>query len=1069
MTFAQIVDEYLVKISQEYQEAIRSGEATPELSYRPVLDEFLVKIASFFGDEIYRTFEPRNQANSGRPDWRFYNTQTLGVYGYIEGKGLNPSTTIDDSDHGAQINKYLKLGQKVILTDGLDFILHSPSEDTPRRFNLINKPSGQPFTTGENALLSEQHFRFFFSAASSRSINEDQLVAESAKRAAVLALGIEELSSLPSGAGVNETENQTIEIIKDIQQTVKAHHDPRLEEPKVFSAFVAQVLIFGLIYAHRIVFNRDDTPQERYEKLRDFWESSLQSTYTDHLRPFKALAKLLRDELSSLGLIGTWYEDCCLLLAHVNLSNQQTNNPDYHILFEKFLESFDPSTRFDFGAFYTPLKLSKYSLDLTEKITSEILPGVNLFDNSHKLIDPCCGTGSFLEQLILKSRERNSNPEIIGFEILPTPYALTHYRMSLIDSRYPENVEVILTNTLSDDLENDEGGSDLGLLEDEQRVARETSTTPLTLIIGNPPSTDSSSHTTGDNFEIIKRLVNDFRPPEDDRTSRQNTQKQLQNDFIKFLRWSCEKIIKSNKGVVSLILPSSFAEHSSYRYARKWLSQKFNSIWILELDQDARTGVRASSIFNTLQGRLLLVATYDSSVVNGTQTVRYLDISSKSKVEKINFLSQDEIQTDDFEQVEIDASNCNFRPRAQFDESTYEKFWSLYPQNDQSEDYIFNRHCSGIKLAPSSLLVHVKKPLLVRRSQDISNLSQSSEDIISKWYQGQDRPPNRNKFTTEVRSSIGHVLQDDQNIVRYSYRPFLPVWATINEEVLRNLSLTPGGGTRYRPEVISAYKASGTIGIAVAPSTRDIGENLHRFTSFCWSLPDNDLCKRGNAHIFSNVYPEYKRRSTWNPAPINNINEDLMERLGTTDQEVVFYVYGILCSDTFLDRFEGALYSVSGSDNMPRIPFPNDRSQFLEISNLGKKLALLEKPQEEQEITLDDFHNNLLQLFNREFNLTSFKINEEDLEITLCGESNNFVVLRPIKQEVLKFSVAGYNVIQQWLKLYSFRYSRSTFTSNDFSSFVKLLQTLKSQISIVNELDALVDVILDNTESLTTP
>ena len=62
--------------------------------------------------------------------------------------------------------------------------------------------------------------------------------------------------------------------------------------------------------------------------------------------------------------------------------------------------------------------------------------------------------------------------------------------------------------------------------------------------------------------------------------------------------------------------------------------------------------------------------------------------------------------------------------------------------------------------------------------------------------------------------------------------------------VLSLLKNIGGGGTRYRPELFSAYNHVNTIGISFSPAPKDIGKSLHRFVSFAWFLPDNDLSKR---------------------------------------------------------------------------------------------------------------------------------------------------------------------------------------------------------------------------------
>ena len=162
----------------------------------------------------------------------------------------------------------------------------------------------------------------------------------------------------------------------------------------------------------------------------------------------------------------------------------------------------------------------------------------NLFNSENKVIDPCCGTGTFLEQ-VYNISSGNSLPKIIGFEILPGPYALAQYRMSMIvqEEDHDNFPQIILTNTLCDALEiSDHNDVESSLLQQELDLAKGFSTIPITLIIGNPPSSDSISHSEGENFSIISDLLDDFRPPDEERNSRSNIQKQITNEFTKFLK-----------------------------------------------------------------------------------------------------------------------------------------------------------------------------------------------------------------------------------------------------------------------------------------------------------------------------------------------------------------------------------------------------------------------------------------------------------------------------------------------------------------------------------------------------
>lgn len=1079
MTFQELARNYLRQLHQMVLEAQQTGELTPELSFRPPLDGFFRDFATFISTkhDIGVIFEPRNQGRMGRPDWRFYDTKTFGVYGYVEAKGLDFTNAIDVTQHLPQLSKYLELGHQVLLTDGLEFVFFDPhTEGEAASVSLLHKPvHHEDWATSPINPLLENHLRDFFQDAGFRQISERQLISEVAKRARELARSIQALSSLPPGSGLDEAENRTIDALSQLKELIENHHDPTLRDDKSFADFVAQVLMFGLFYSHRVLSQTAESPQERYEKIRLFWNNDTLNHLDEieNLRPFHALTEILGEELTSLGIMGTWYQDCAMLLAHVELQQNQFESPDYHILYEQFLANYDPQARFDYGAFYTPYQLASFTVRLTEAIVSSLFPDRSIYDENNKLIDPCCGTGTFVEQLLISSGN-GVKGDLIGFEILPAPYALAHYRLASLSEHIARSngIEIILTNTLSNELIDEPDLVGESLISAEQAVARAFIQTPLTLVIGNPPSSDSLSRSSGDNFSIIDELMGDFRPPDVARHGRQNIQKQIQNEFMKFLRWSCDKLIDSEIGVFALVLPSSFAEHPSYDSARKWLRKKFHKFWVVDIDADTRTGIRASNLFKVQQGRMLLLGVRDSLKENQPVETYYVSINNKSARQKLEWLDDSYSSAEFlslFSQFESSEGATTFRPIKEFDQTLYESFWPLYREKNKpanNEQFVFARHCSGLKLAPSSLFLHTSQPVLVRRSREIGDERIDVDDILARWYKGQDKPPKTQKFAPKVRQAFREAFADsNEPIRRYSFRPFFNPPAFISTTVLRTLAKVGGGGTRYRPEVIRAYDAPNTIGFVVAPATRDIGSKLHRFASFCWNLPDNDLCKRGNAHVFCNNFPAYKpRRGEWDNTPIDNVSAKLLTRLNqirpTTVEEVVYYTFAILCSEAFLDEFEGALFNVANSSKRPRIPFPNDPDLFELIATAGRDLAVLER--DDLIIELPQQYQEKLDLFQKPFQMKKFAIDLEDKSLVLFGTQGVEIEINDVPRDVLRFQVAGYQVLQQWLKYHSHRYTRMQFSRDQFVTLISLLFRIQKQIEIVNVLDDNVLMILSD-------
>ena len=123
MGYMHTVKQYLASLQKEYQSALSDRQHTAELSYRPILDTFFRSLAKDLTDKgsVEVVLEPRSQAKIGRPDWRMHDRTSLGVYGYVEAKGLSDQP-FDMVPYQTQIKRYLSLQHKLILTDGIEFI-----------------------------------------------------------------------------------------------------------------------------------------------------------------------------------------------------------------------------------------------------------------------------------------------------------------------------------------------------------------------------------------------------------------------------------------------------------------------------------------------------------------------------------------------------------------------------------------------------------------------------------------------------------------------------------------------------------------------------------------------------------------------------------------------------------------------------------------------------------------------------------------------------------------------------------------------------------------------------------
>lgn len=271
MPFDASVRAYLRAYQNEYRAALHGGQHTAELSFRVPMHEMFRRIAHDLNPA--GTFdiilEPRNQGRMGRPDWRIQDRISLGVYGYIEAKGPS-NEPFDTTPYRDQINRYLTLGHKLIITDGIDFVFCFT--ETPVVVSIIDKARMDALDWSR--LPVDPLFRFymeqFFSNPAPQRVDEEKLVELVAIRTRNLADEIRGYSDLTIEEAMNEDEHHIIELLNGLRELVYNHNDPQLRTGRVFADFTAQVIMFCLLFAHRVICSSEDTPTQKAEKIRSY-------------------------------------------------------------------------------------------------------------------------------------------------------------------------------------------------------------------------------------------------------------------------------------------------------------------------------------------------------------------------------------------------------------------------------------------------------------------------------------------------------------------------------------------------------------------------------------------------------------------------------------------------------------------------------------------------------------------------------------------------------------------------------------------------------------------------------
>lgn len=286
--------------------------------------------------------------------------------------------------------------------------------------------------------------------------------------------------------------------------------------------------------------------------------------------------------------------------------------------YEPFLEAFDPELRKNLGVWYTPPEVVRYQVRTVNRILREKLGCARGFaDENVIVLDPCCGTGAYLievmrtisEELQSEGAQGLMGPalldattrRLIGFEILTAPFVIAQLQLFLILSELgasptaEHRPAVFLTNALTgwDGLE--QMVLHFPELQAEYDAAHAVKhESKIIVVIGNPPYNRFAGVPLAEESDLVdhyKGIRRDERGRQigaSELYTRWGIRKQLLDDlYIRFFRLA-ERCIgeRADYGVVSFISNYSFYAGRSHPLMRSSLLSSFDEIWVDCLNGD---------------------------------------------------------------------------------------------------------------------------------------------------------------------------------------------------------------------------------------------------------------------------------------------------------------------------------------------------------------------------------------------------------------------------------------------------------------------------------------------------
>lgn len=1033
---------YLSKVAQ----SLASGHAT-EHSYRPELRDLFVALTK------YNVINEPKGSEHGKPDFIFLSGQWAELFPVAYGEAKDIHVNLEKTTKSEQLARYFWYA-RLILTNGIEF-----------RFFKNGSPYGEPVVLatkdGSVLKLHEEKFSVFADTLSAFLTESVDSIRSSKHLAQIMGGKARRIRDNLREMLVetNRTAGKYADIFalydifkKEILHDLDYHN---------FADLYAQTLVYGLFVAR---YN-DETP-----------ESFTRSEARDLVPKSNPLLRKFFDHIAGEGFekrLGYIVDELCDVFAHADVralmhglyqkADIETHDPVIHF-YEDFLWEYDASMRKQRWVFYTPAPVVRFivravddilkthfwlkrGLADTSKIKHETMGHVtdkrgkmstkSLTEEVHRvqILDPATGTGTFLNEVIrhihgsMKDQagiwpsyvQNDLIPRLHGFELMMASYTIAHLKLWLTlaetgVSELDQRLQVYLTNSLEEAKTNRETqGTLFGLAESitrEGQYADEVKADkPVMVVIGNPPYSVSSSNT----WDWILNLIKDYKQWLWERKIN------LDDDYIKFIRFWEDLIEKNGEWILAYISNNSFIDGITHRQMRKHLMETFDDIYILDLHgsskkkETALDGSKDENVFDIMQGVSINIFIKKKS--GGAKNLANVYHSHLYWKRDFKYQWLEDNSTHNLIKLSPVEPYYFFVPKDFWGQDEYEKWFKV--------DELFVENNSGIQTKNDDLSVKMYQSDLENVIHDFQN--QSVEDLRNKYNL-------KDTSWWNVQDAKNDVLINNWKVIPILYRPF--------DIRYTYYSWVSGFIGRPRTSIAKHMVDKDNYWFVVTRqlSTFDFWHILiskNFIESWAISLQSKEWGYFFPLYIYSDS--ENLENQTRTP----NLNETIWSAINaivgeTTPEQILDYIYAVLHCPSYREKYKEFL-----KIDFPRVPYPRDRENFLALVALGGELRAL----------------HLLESSKVENFTTSYPVAGDNVveNVKYVDEKvfiNSTQYFGGVSESVWTHPIGGYMPAQKWLKDRKGR----TLTNDDIMHYQRMVVALSETARVMEEVDRVIKI-----------
>lgn len=614
-----LLEQYLTQVRDIHA----TGAAVPETSYYPALANLFNAVGKTLKPAVHCVMNLRQQG-AGMPDGGLFTADQLRrdpkpgskreqipSRGAIEAK--SPSESVATVAESKQVRDYLSGYGIVVVTNFREFL-------------IVERGTGDHPVSRESFSLAEDDASFWRKAAHPRTAADElagQFI-EFLKRACLHNAPLINpkdvawfLASYARDALARVERKRDLPALLAVRDSLEESLGMRFTDEQgehFFRSTLVQTIFYG-VFSAWVLWHREN----RGSKEVFDWKNAAWSLHVPFIRTlYEEIAKPAR--LGELKLVEVleWTGNVLNRVDPAEFFKRFEDEHAVQYFYEPFLEAYDPDLRKAVGVWYTPPEIVKYQVARVDTVLREELNLPNgLADPNVVVLDPCCGTGAYLvevlhriaetlranggDALIASDLKKAAMEQVFGFEILPAPFVVAHLQLSLLLQKLSaplsnarnERVAVYLTNALTGWEPPKQPKSQLPLPFPELREERDAAERvkrgkKILVVLGNPPYNAFAGVSPEEEQGLVEPYKKDLNKPVS--AGGWGIKKfNLDDLYVRFFRLAERRIAEmTGQGIVSFISNFSYLSDPSFVVMRQRFLSEFDQIWIDCMNGDSR-------------------------------------------------------------------------------------------------------------------------------------------------------------------------------------------------------------------------------------------------------------------------------------------------------------------------------------------------------------------------------------------------------------------------------------------------------------------------------------------------